>query len=270
MEGDCPLFGGEKKSFCTLCSVFEGDDIHSMSEQCARSIIKDRSWDVAEVKTLLSRIVTMGKTGDLPLNIKAGLMAFLESNIELSDHGNDVARLVGNAYAFLGYNNKAMESFEIAIQREEDDLTALNNKGVLLARTGKETEAIECYETVLEKDPENENAWFNLGKAHSRMGKLEKAADCFRKAVEINPKNVSAWNNLGVSLRASGETDEAIECYTTAIELKEDYKWAWNNMGIAYLIKRKYKKAATSFKKALEIDPNFKEAKEGLMACGEK
>jgi tetratricopeptide (TPR) repeat protein len=270
MEGRCPLFGGEKKSFCTLCSVVEGDDIASMSEQCARSIIKDSAWDVAEIKTLLSRMVEMGKTGDLPLNIKAGLMAFLESNMDLSEHGNDVVRLVGNAYAFLGYNNKAMESFEFAIQREEDDVTALNNLGVLLARTGKESEAIECYETVLEKDSENENAWFNLGKAHSRMGKFNKAAHCFQMVVDINPKNISAWNNLGVSLRASGKTKDAIDCYISAITLKKDYKWAWNNMGIAYLTKRKYKKAAESFRKALVIDPDFKEAKEGLAACGGK
>ncbi len=270
MEGDCPLFGGDKKSFCSFCSVTRDADIQSKALVCADSIVKDSNWDTDEVKTLLSRIITLGKTVDLPLKSKASLMAFMEKNLRLSDYGNDVARLAGNAYAFLGYNNKAMECFDLAIQREEDDTTALNNKGVLLARTGKETDAIECYERVLEMDPENENAWFNMGKVYSRMGKLGKAAKCYRKVVKINPRNVSAWNNLGVSLRATGKTKEAIESYNSAIKLNKNYKWAWNNMGIAYLTKGRYKKAAESFRRALEIDPEFKEAEEGLIACGKK
>jgi len=270
MRGSCPLFGGGRKSFCSFCSIERVGDVGSMMEACIVSLSRVDSWETADLKTLLRRITNMGKTGKLSETSKKNLITQMDKRIELTRHGNDIARLVGNAYTFLGYDLKAMETLEIAINNEKDDTTALNNKGVLLARAGKERDAVECYERVVDLDPDNENAWFNMGKAYVRTKKPRKAAHCFRKVVEINPRNVSAWNNLGVSLRLTGKTKEAIECYNSALKENKDYKWAWNNMGIAYMIRRKYMKAAESFRKALEIDPNFKEAKEGLEALGEE
>jgi tetratricopeptide (TPR) repeat protein len=248
--------------------VVGGEDSEAMTEGCIETLSRAEPWERAEVKPILSRIITMGKTLRFSDQKKSNLVGLLDSNIDLAEHENDIARLVGNAYAFLGFNNKAMESYEIAIHRDEGDVTALNNKAVLLARTGKEDEAIECYRKVTRLDPENENAWFNMGKAHTRLKKFKRAGKCFREVVRINPSNVSAWNNLGVSLRSVGKAKEAIECYDSALKVNENYKWAWNNKGIAYMIIREYKKAEQSFERALEIDPNFHEAKEGLEACG--
>lgn len=270
MDGSCPLFGGEKKSFCSYCTVEGGKDIQSMSDRCVNALSKIRRCRREELRTLLERIIAMGKTGRLPEESKKNLVVLLNSCVDLSEHSNDIARLTGNAYAFLGFNSRAMESYEMAISRDQNDTTALNNEGVLLARTGNTKDAIKRYERVTELDPENENAWFNMGKAYSRMKKSSKAANCFRKVLEINPENVSAWNNLGVSLRLIGKIGEAIECYNSALKIRRDYKWAWNNLGIAYMIKGKYEKAEESFLKALEIDPDFKEAREGLEACAAK
>jgi tetratricopeptide (TPR) repeat protein len=269
MEGRCPLFGEERSSFCASCLVVGGEDSETMTEGCIQAISRAQPWETSEIKIILGRIISMGKTGTLSDKSKSKLGALLDSNIDLEEHRNYVTRLVGNAYAFLGHDKKAMESYEIAIHRDEGDATALNNKAVLLARTGKEDEAVECYLKVTKLDPGNENAWFNMGKAYSRVKKYRKAAKCFRKVVEVNPENVSAWNNLGVSLRSTGKPKEAIECYDSALKVNENYKWAWNNRGIAYMVMRKHKKAAQSFRKALEIDPNFAEAEEGLEACGE-
>ncbi len=270
MQDRCPLFGGEKKSFCSFCSIEKVGDVGFMIEACIDSLSRVDSWETTDLKTLLRRIVKIGKTGKLSEASRKNLVTQMDKKIELTRHGNDIARLVGNAYAFLGYDLKAMETLEIAINNEKDDTTALNNKGVLLARAGKERDAIECYEKVVDMDPDNENAWFNMGKAYIRTQKPRKATICFRRVVEINPRNVSAWNNLGVSLRLTGKTKEAIECYNSALRENKDYKWAWNNLGIAHMIRREYDKASESFRKALEIDPNFKEAREGLEALEEK
>jgi tetratricopeptide (TPR) repeat protein len=269
MEGSCPLFGGERRSFCASCLVVGGDDRGVMADGCIETLSRAGPWEKTELRSILSRIIAMCKSQKFSDQKKSNLVGLLDSNIDLAEHENDIARLVGNAYAFLGVNNKAMESYEIAIHRDEGDVTALNNKAVLLARTGKEDEAIECYQEVTRLDPENENAWFNMGKANTRLKKFKKAGKCYREVVRINPRNVSAWNNLGVSLRSAGKAKEAIECYDSALKVNENYKWAWNNKGIAYMIIRDYRKAEQSFKKALEIDPDFNEAKEGLEACGD-
>jgi tetratricopeptide (TPR) repeat protein len=269
MEGSCPLFGGERRPFCASCLVVGGEDSEAMTEGCIQTLSRAEPWEKTEIKSILNRIIAIGKLQKFSDEKKSSLVGLLNSNIDLEEHENDIARLLGNAYAFLGVNNKAMESYEIAIHRDKGDATALNNKAVLLARTGKEDEAIDCYQKVTKIDPENENAWFNMGKAHSRLKKFKKAGKCFREVVRINPRNVSAWNNLGVSLRSVGKAKEAIECYDSALKVNSKYKWAWNNKGIAYMIIRDYRKAEQSFKKALEIDPNFNEAKEGLEACGD-
>jgi tetratricopeptide (TPR) repeat protein len=206
MEGICPLFGGERKSFCASCLAVGGDDTEAMREACVEALSKAAPWESSEVKPILSRTISIGKTHKLTEQEKTDLASLLGSNIDLVDHENDIARLLGNAYAFLGFNSKAMEAYEIAIHRDGKDATALNNKAVLLARTGKVDEAIEFYGKVTKLDPENENAWFNMGKAYSRSKKFKKARRCFREVVELNPDNVSAWNNLGVSVRSLGKT----------------------------------------------------------------
>lgn len=266
MEMGCPLFGGKRKSFCSLCSVVRGVDGRRMRERCAESISRYGVWNKGDLKSLLRRITWIAKEASLPHERKAGLTALL-SRIDMSRQSGDIIRLVGNAYAFLGYNKDSMEAFDLAIMKDHNDVIALNNKGVILARMGRETEALCCYKAAVEIDPGNENAWFNMGKAYSRIGKFRRAADCYRKVIEINPKNVSAWNNLGVSMRSAGKIKRAIDCYLAALRIDQNYKWAWNNLGIAHMLRRRYKKAEKCLRKALEIDPSFKEAKETLEAC---
>lgn len=269
MEGSCPLFGGERRPFCASCLAVGGEDTEAMMEACIKALSQAEPWERPMLRAILDRAISMGKMRRLSKQQKTNLAALLDSNVDLAEYENDVARLLGNAYAFLGFNSRAMEAIEIALHRDDGDMTALNNKAVLLARTGREDEAIECYCKVTKLDPENENAWFNMGKAYSRLKRFKKAKKCFREVVRMNPDNVSAWNNLGVSLRSMGKTKEAMDCYDAALKVNPEYKWAWNNKGIAYMILREYKKAARSFRKALEIDPDFKEAKDGLEACGE-
>lgn len=270
MTGNCILFGGSKEPFCTACTVEEGEEAQVMVNTCVQMLARFRNWEEIDVKRYLARALENSKKNKLSSENKARLAETLSSVLRHSGQEDDIARIIGSTYAFLGHRREAMECFEIALDRKEDDTTALNNKGVLLARSGKVKDAITCYDNVTDLDPDNEKAWFNKGKAYMRLKKLPKGSECFKKVIEINPKNVSAWNNLGVSLRLMGKPKQAIECYNSALRIDKNYKWAWNNKGIALMFRRKYKEAEKCFRKVLEIDPNFKEAKEGLLVLSGK
>ncbi|UCD92206.1 MAG: tetratricopeptide repeat protein, partial [Methanobacteriota archaeon] len=270
VAGKCVLFHSSKESFCSGCTVEEGDDAGIMANKCVFTLSKFDSWDEIELKRYLARTLENSKKNELSPENKTRLAETLSSILEYSAKMDDIARIVGSTYAYLGQNDQAMKSFELALTLKEDDTTALNNKGVLLARSGKIKDAITCYDEVTDLDPDNEKAWFNKGKAYIRLKEPSKGSECFKNVVEINPKNVSAWNNLGVSLRMMGKPKEAVKYYNSALRLKKDYKWAWNNKGIALMFRRKYREAEKCFKKVLEIDPDFKEAKEGLLVCGAK
>jgi len=263
----CVLFGGSQESFCTGCAVEEGEEAQTMVNKCVFTLSHFENWDEIDVKRFLARALENSKKNMLSSENKVKLAETLGSILDHSAQEDDIARIVGSTFAYLGYNDQAMEGFDLAISRKEDDTTALNNKGVLLARIGKVKDAISCYDKVTSMDPNNEKAWFNKGKAYIRLKRPTKGSECFKRVVEINPKNVSAWNNLGVSLRMMGKPKQAIKCYNSALRINKNYKWAWNNKGIALMFRRKYKEAEECFKEVLKVNPDFEEAKEGLLAC---
>ena len=67
---------------------------------------------------------------------------------------------------------------------------------IKLAMLGRWEEAAEVNKEILEKDPQNVDALNRLGKALLELGRFEEAEQAYRKALEIDPANQIARKNL--------------------------------------------------------------------------
>ncbi|MCD4828360.1 MAG: tetratricopeptide repeat protein [Candidatus Cloacimonetes bacterium] len=80
------------------------------------------------------------------------------------------------------------------------------SKGLL---DGKYEQAIETFELVLQHDPDNVDAWVQIGVASSRRNRLGKAVEAYTRALELDPGKRTALTELAVVYDTRGQPELA-------------------------------------------------------------
>ena len=173
----------------------------------------------------------------------------------------------GNALFNLGRYEEAINSFERALEIKLDYDAAWYNRGIALGNLGRYEEAINSYDKALEIKPDKDAAWNHRGIALGNLGRYEEAITSFDKALEIKPDYDAAWYNRGIALDDLGRYEEAITSYDKALQFKPEDDAAWNNRGIALFNLGRYEEAITSYDKALEFKPDKDEAWYNKACC---
>ena len=70
-------------------------------------------------------------------------------------------------------------------------------------------------------------AWCNRGLLLAKLGKDEEALASLQKAAELVPDAPEVWNNLGEVLARLDRPAEAVERFDKAVALDDDYAPAW-------------------------------------------
>ena len=199
-------------------------------------------------------------------------------------------KLVQSAVALIQERQfqKALETLNDAISRDENNAEAHFQRAGILADAGDDSNALTDYEKALELNP-NETRYFNMkglflltrqhydeaalvftkaleidpafAKAHNNRGLVSlarnefvSAAEDFQAAIRIEPEYVDAYNNLGFARYQAGEFDEALKAFDQSLELNPAYVNAFNNRGMLYLKTEKLQLAVSDFSKAIELE----------------
>ncbi|MGD8815641.1 MAG: tetratricopeptide repeat protein [Acidobacteriota bacterium] len=80
---------------------------------------------------------------------------------------------LGNTYQALGHYERALETFDRALQLQPNSREALINRGNALRALGRHREALGCYDEVLARDPGNGAARLNRGLTRLTLGDFE-------------------------------------------------------------------------------------------------
>ncbi|MBD0337644.1 MAG: tetratricopeptide repeat protein, partial [Cyanobacteria bacterium Co-bin13] len=91
----------------------------------------------------------------------------------------------GNVLALLGRSDRALESFNRALEMDADTTEAWIGKGRLLANTGQLDEALFCFDKALELDPSSGPAWAGKGRTLIQMGQQQEGQTCLNRAAEL-------------------------------------------------------------------------------------
>ena len=78
-----------------------------------------------------------------------------------------------------GEIRKALNMFEAVLEKDPDNIAALNDKGVALNELGRFQEAIQTFSEVVSKDNRNANAVFNLISNYFAAGNRKGVEDIF-------------------------------------------------------------------------------------------
>jgi len=141
--------------------------------------------------------------------------------------------LQGAVYIKLKKLNLAHQSYEYALQINNNSADVLHNYGYLLKLEGKTSEAIKYFKKAIEVNPNYDEAFNNLGVCYHHQGNFNKAIYNYKEALKINPKRYDIYNNLGIAFYGNGDTQLAIENYKMSLTIHPNNNEVYFNLGIA-------------------------------------
>ena len=129
--------------------------------------------------------------------------AMFEKAIPLAKEKNLVAveEHLADSYAGAKQYDKAVETYNKAIELDPNDSALHNSLGSTYAQMNKIPEAQAEFKKAADLDPTHAaQAYYNMGAIFYNTGKMDEAADAFKKASELDPNNAAAYALLGRAL----------------------------------------------------------------------
>jgi len=162
----------------------------------------------------------------------------------------------GVIHAAAKEHEKAITSYDRAVQIKPDFYDAWDGRGYSLDELGRYEEAIASYDLAVQIKPDYHKAWYNRGNELGKLGRYEEAFASYDRAVQIKPDSHEAWHNRGNALGNLGRYEEAISSYDRALQIKPDDHEAWHGRGYALGKLGRYEEAIASFDRAVQIKPD--------------
>ena len=135
----------------------------------------------------------------------------LSRSVALDSRLSEAHNLLAVAYDRKGLHDRARESFERALDHEQDAQT-LNNLGYSLYLNGNYRAAVARLKRAAKLAPADERIWNNLALAQSRLGKYDDAYKSFARS----GGEYQGRLNVAAMLERAGREDQAIEHYEAA------------------------------------------------------
>lgn len=109
--------------------------------------------------------------------------------------------------AFISWENrdidKCLEYYEKSLEKDSENVTALNGMGYVLAEEGRDlTRALGYCKKALDNSPQNAACLDSLGWVYYKLGLLEEAGKYLRRAEEKLPENPEIQKHIDSLERA--------------------------------------------------------------------
>jgi tetratricopeptide (TPR) repeat protein len=110
------------------------------------------------------------------------------------------------------------------------DPKALNESGVVYARSMLYDEAVEKFERALEVDPDYMDARVNLAYAYYQIKKYDESISEFLRAIQLEPGNARLHFDLGLVYQESQDYKKAEEEFQVALKLDPSYRSQYSSV----------------------------------------
>ena len=198
--------------------------------------------------------------------IKAGMsMSLWTFNNSLNQPGL-AEKLCRQGYSFSinGENQKALEFFKEAIEKDPQNTMAWNGLGYCHVGLNNPAAAIKAYQQAIKANPGDETLYFILGNYYIKLGQHQEAINAYLRVIRLKPDFEEAHFKLGVAYTKLGRLVEGKNAFETVIRLNPDAAPAHFNAGIAYAQLGRYPHALRANQEVLRIDPEFAPAHNNL------
>ncbi len=156
--------------------------------------------------------------------------------------------------------DKAIGCFEKAIEANQYNAPAWNNKAVVLMEMDKNDEALECYSKALELSHDSPTAWFGKGLILCDNGDHEEGLKAIEKAIDLRPIWPDAWYEKGLVLSSQKRFQEALKSFAYATLMNPQDERPWQAKGITYSQLGMHEEALSAYQQVLALKPDDEEA----------
>lgn len=184
--------------------------------------------------------------------------AFAEINLVLKRnvYNAEAYFLKGMCYKGLGKMDKAISSFQTAVQTEPQYYDGFMQLGLLYSKK-KDPLALQYFDNAIRVDSFNYEAHYAKAMFHQSQNQFEKAKAVFKNAVRIDKTYAEAYYNIGWMLLQQDSTEKAKREFERVIAYDQDNARAYYNRGLCNEILEKYSEAHADYEQALVFDPEF-------------
>jgi tetratricopeptide (TPR) repeat protein len=125
-------------------------------------------------------------------------------------------RHAGGTFQERGMYEKAMASYDKAIELVPGETGALLNKAITLYATRHFEESLDMYDKIIGIAEDLSYAWINKGKVLCMLKRPEDALVAFDEAISLKQEDANAWVCKGSVLSHLGRCQGAIEAFEIA------------------------------------------------------
>ena len=125
-------------------------------------------------------------------------------------------------YELQGETDRAIEAYELTLERDPYFNPARMNLAYLLNESGRNARAEELLRTVVEQEPEFGQAYYSLALLLAEMDRLNEALNYFEQAAELLPEQHRILYNLAVAYQTLGHFEDSEQAYQRVVEAVPD------------------------------------------------
>jgi protein O-mannosyl-transferase len=219
------------------------------------------------------------------------VLSIWEDALRKAPRSTTVRNNLGNAYAFSGNLDKALEQYEESIRLNPNHPLAYYNIGFTrvyqnrhaeavaplreairirpndadsqyilgraLAHSGRPAESLAHYEIALEIKPRDGEIRRDYASALLAVGRLPDAAHHFQETLKVRPQDQGAHSRLGNALANMGQLDLAVASYEEALRLSPQDARTRNNLASAFVRLGRIPEALEHLRRAIADDPRY-------------
>lgn len=209
-------------------------------------------WQDIIKKAPKARVYNNLGTSYLHVKNKDKAIESFNKAIEVDDFYAEPHINLGVIYHSLGKKDRSFQHYKRAVEIGEMHPELYNNFG-LLHLDNKNYEAAEiCFRTAVQLRPHYGKALFLLARTCGLQGKHEEALEAYRKALDMQIDSPEAYYLYAEMCRKSENIDDAIKYFE---KIDKRYKGTAFLLGCCYYTKRMYSKAAQCFEISHKDNP---------------
>jgi protein O-GlcNAc transferase len=234
--------------------------ILSQAFDCARAGQLQHAWalcaevlrrDAEHAEAWLLRAVIAIQTGDA-----AEAAASARRSIQSNPLSYAPAyALLADALLTLKQPREALESYEAALQRDRNLVSAHCGRGNALLDLQRPRDALTSLGEVLRYRPNDAEALFNRGVALFDLGEFAAAVESFDRAIAARPAHAAALANRGSALLSLLKTEAALASFDAALAIEPGFPQALHHRAAALRLLGRRQEALESLDRVLLAEP---------------
>lgn len=150
------------------------------------------------------------------------------------------------------------------LEARPNDVDALNDWGVVLAREKRVEDAILQFQKALRLDPSRTMVLGNLAMAYGQADRLDNAESCLTRLAQLKPDAPTVFIDWGRVLRKLRRYVESLDAFAKAMSLSAQPADVHVEIGATYVEMLRNDDAKQSFQKAIDAKPDHAQAHSNL------